>query len=279
MDEVRCFSHLMVALPCEAKPLVAHYRLKRLLHVHPFDVYEGGDGDVRLTVSGLGKTAMAAATAYTQALFDAPPTSAWINVGIAGHRSAPLGAPFMAHQIRDADTGKSWYPPLVFDVPCDTAAINTVSEPQRTYDGDCLYEMESSGFYETACRFVTSELVHCIKIVSDNVAFPAAGIESSRVAQWIASRLELVDTVRARLCEAALEIEGQTCPAVQAFASQWRFSSQQRLLLRRLLWRWHVLDGGGVPAPQHLLGKKSAAEVLAWLEDQVEQLPVRVDGR
>ncbi|MEN8259327.1 MAG: hypothetical protein ABFS02_01850 [Pseudomonadota bacterium] len=272
MVETGAMTHLMVALPCEAKPLVAHYGLKRLLRVKPFSIYE--NRGVRLTVTGIGKTAMAAATAYTQALFNPPAASVWLNVGVAGRAASGLGESFVAEKITDGDTGRSWYPPLIIDFPCNSAEVRTVSKAEDVYAGECLYEMESSGFYETACRFATSELVHCLKVVSDNAVSPATAIERRQVERWIRDKLSLIDEVRVRLAEAALMVAEEVCPAYSAFASHWRFTSQQRVLLRQLLWRWQVLEPMGVPTPLCLVGIKSASEVLKWLDERVGRLPV-----
>lgn len=60
---------IYAALPCEAKPLVQHFKLKKAFTVQPFAVY--GNDEICLTVTGAGKSAMAAGVAYTQALFAA----------------------------------------------------------------------------------------------------------------------------------------------------------------------------------------------------------------
>ena len=45
---------IYTALPCEAKPLVEHFRLKKDVTVRPFAVYLSND--ICLTVTGLGKS-------------------------------------------------------------------------------------------------------------------------------------------------------------------------------------------------------------------------------
>jgi len=53
---------IYAALPCEAKPLVEHFKLKKDTTIQPFAVYL--NQDICLTVTGLGKSAMAAGVAY-----------------------------------------------------------------------------------------------------------------------------------------------------------------------------------------------------------------------
>ena len=55
--------NILTALPCEAKPLIHHYRLNGR-QVHGFRIYE--NSDMRLIVSGIGKVAAAAACACLQ---------------------------------------------------------------------------------------------------------------------------------------------------------------------------------------------------------------------
>jgi len=47
---------IYTALPCEAKPLIEHYKLKKDLTVHAFAVYL--NNDICLVVSGLGKSSL-----------------------------------------------------------------------------------------------------------------------------------------------------------------------------------------------------------------------------
>src|SRR5690606_23929873 len=83
-------AHFVVALPAEAKPLVAHYRLRRRIGEEAFAVFE--NDRISLTVSGLGKPATAAAVGYTHVLYGKHKHAVWLNVGVAGHRQAPLGS-------------------------------------------------------------------------------------------------------------------------------------------------------------------------------------------
>ena len=82
---------IYTALPCEAKPLVAHLRLKKEIGIQPFAVY--CNDKLCLTITGLGKNAMAAGVAYTQALYAGIENPILINLGVAGHQSRTIGTP------------------------------------------------------------------------------------------------------------------------------------------------------------------------------------------
>ncbi|MGH9462066.1 MAG: hypothetical protein ACRD1X_12660, partial [Vicinamibacteria bacterium] len=104
---------LVVALPAEAKPLVSHFNLKPAREARGFKIYQ--NDDIALIVSGVGKIAAAAATAYLQAWTGNRPNGAWINVGMAGHRDLLLGKGVLAYRITDRATGETWYPPPVIE--------------------------------------------------------------------------------------------------------------------------------------------------------------------
>lgn len=266
------FSHLVVALPCEAKPLVAHYRLKRRLREAVFPVYER-DG-LCLTVSGIGKTAMAAAVAYSHMALGAQRHAVWMNIGVAGHRTHAIGHACLAHKVTDADSGRRWYPPLVFQPPCASGHVYTVARPKSGYPDPVLYDMEASGFYETATRFSTSELVQCVKIVSDNASSPATQVNARQVTELIDHHIGLIDGLLQQLRTFAGPLREEEPPLFEAFIERWHFTVQQQLQLKRLLQRWAILAPAEPPHIRNLGALKQAKEVLQWLERRVDELPI-----
>ena len=75
---------IFTALPCEAKPLIDRYKLKKDTNIQAFNIFR--NDEIILTVTGIGKTAMAAGVAYTQALFPAKLNPVMLNIGIAGQQ-------------------------------------------------------------------------------------------------------------------------------------------------------------------------------------------------
>jgi len=170
----------VVALQAEARPLVERFGLEPLAESHPFHVYRGERGWA--IVAGLGKAAAAAATAYLHLLSGGETGQVWLNLGIGGHGQRAVGDAFIGHKIQDAASGLSWYPPLVVDLPCPTAPFLTAERREEEYALPWVHEMEASGFYPTACRFSTSELVQCFRVISDN---PEATLERSPSASFV----------------------------------------------------------------------------------------------
>jgi adenosylhomocysteine nucleosidase len=159
----------VVALPAEARPLVERFGMAAVSEA-PFPVYRGEDRGEQawLIVSGPGKAAAGAATAYLHLAAGSAPGRVWLNVGLGGHGQRRLGEGVVAHKISDAASGGAWYPQLVVDSPSPTAPVLCVERMEEEYEPPWVYESEAAGFFPTACRFSVAELVHCYKVISDN---------------------------------------------------------------------------------------------------------------
>lgn len=265
---------IATALLCEARPLIEHYRLKRCLAETAFQTYQGSQ--VMLLVSGVGKTAMAAAVAYGQGLTRYETERVWLNLGIAGHRDLPVGTPRLVHQIRDQESGRQWFPPLVLRSPCRSETLVTVSQPQLDYPEPVLYDMEASAFFATAIRFVTSELVQSVKIVSDNAGHGPDQLDQGQVTELVAASLTTVTDA----IEALLDLQSQAAPVpgvhLTELAGKCYLTSQQRRQADKLLRRWQALAPETLPSEGQWPRFEEASQLLQWLRRRVEQLPVRL---
>ena len=269
----------VVALEAEARPLIEHYRLEHDGQASAFKIYRRTAGDdATLVVSGIGKVASAAATSYLHLAAGGEVDAVWLNVGIAGHGTRPIGEAVLAHRVVDRASGRAWYPPLVFKPPCATDQVNTVDRPERELSTPGAFEMEASGFIATAQRFASAELVHCLKIVSDG---PSTDLESltPRAAQrLVATHLSTVEAIAEACRPLARELRQLDAepPELQDCLERWHFTVTEQRELRRLLRRWRTL----VPElplpldeiPESVRGK----EVNRWLRDWLDSLPVEV---
>ena len=189
--------NIVVALPAEARPLLDHFRLRDKQHNTAFPIYR--NADMALIVSGPGKVAAAAATALLAGIRDTPAATAWLNIGIAGHAHHAIGSGYIAHRITDSATGTNWYPPQIHDLSMPTENLYTVDRPEDNYPAAALYEMEASGFFPVACRFSSSELVQCFKVISDNRTQATTAVTAKLCTQLITGKLadieQLVSTL------------------------------------------------------------------------------------
>ena len=269
MQQSQIKSFIFTALPCEAKPLVGYFKLKKDNSSHPFALYY--NDNMVLAVSGCSKIAMAAAVAYSLAKFQHSAHPVLVNVGIAGHKTANLGDLFAAHKITDVETGKHFYPQLVAKLPCPTLAINTVSTPETKYADECLYEMEASAFYEIAARFTSGELIQAFKIVSDNQESSINQIDAKLVSEWINTKVETIAESIKQLELLAQPLEIKDSRYYQMALEQWHFTVTAQLQLKALLQRWDVLTDNEELNFSGLELKHSNA-VLLWLEQKINDL-------
>lgn len=152
-----------------------------------------------MAVSGVGRRAATAATALL-AGEEGSAEAAWVNVGIAGHRTLPLGEVVLAHAVTDAASGRVWRLRPGFAPPCPTAAVTTVDRPETSYPEDVVYEMEAAGFCAAATRFAGRELIRVIKVISDNAAASPRHLTAGRVEELIERG---IDTIAAIVEQAA----------------------------------------------------------------------------
>ncbi len=182
---------LIVALPAEARPLIRRFGLARAAGGE-FAVWVAAE--VSLVISGVGQAAAASAVARLAADGHRAET-AWLNVGIGGHRSLPVGEIVLARRVTDTASGRVWRPPQVFEPPCATATVTTVDRPELEYPQETVYEMEAAGFCAAAERFARAELIQVVKVISDNVNASPERLTAARVAELIEDRIETIGLI------------------------------------------------------------------------------------
>lgn len=228
--------NIIVALMSEAIPLIEELDLDE----HSRSDVNGllfRNEDIVLAVSGIGRTRCAAMAEKVRQLPDQADSCAWLNVGIAGHRSRSVGDAFVANSVVDGETGKTWYPSQVLDVGCAADRVITVDSPETEYFANAGYDMEASAFYAAAARHATAELVQCVKVVSDNPDHHIAELTADKVTQLVARQVPAIKAAIVGLKELAVAIERRD-PAMGAekeFYERWRCSFSQRVIIKRLL--------------------------------------------
>jgi len=266
--------HFICALKCEARSLIAHYRLKHSTASDSFPLYISADKQISLTISGIGKINAAAATAFTHAFLHTEKQDIWLNVGIAGNRDLEIGEITLAHKIIDQTNNYVWYPQIIFSPPCPSVGILSCDEPATDYT-DSLFEMEAAGFYATACRFASSELIHVIKIISDNQQQPAEKMSESFVAGLVEEKLTTIDQIAHALGSLAnhLDRSNEIPDYYEQIIEQWRFTYAQKSILKSCLNRWHVLCPDENPMEEidkSLHGK----EVIYQITHKLDAFPI-----
>lgn len=255
------------ALACEAKPLIEAWKLSKQPASQPFTSY--GNSSRIVVISGIGKTAMAGAIGHTLARFTESQIPIMINFGIAGHGLQPCGEAYLANKVTDSETGKRFYPHLGFSLPCATSNLTSSSLPESNYETEGLYDMEASAFYEMAIRFSSCELIHCLKIISDNRQNPVTNFNEADVANWCGRQLPILDDLLDKLQQLRQSLAVSDMSLYQQILDELHFSATNTAKLKTLLQRWKVLKEN-----ENLRWRetnlRNGRELLTWLEKELE---------
>ena len=167
---------------------------------------------------------------------------------------------------------------MPFKPPCQTVELISVDQPENRYGKNAAYDMEASGFFATASRFNSSELVQVLKIISDNQANPAEQVSAKQVEEIISARLDIIDSVVQQLIQLSQQQTQQLPPTnlLNEFMQHWHFTVSQQHQLLRLLQRWQARSNEPLNIYQFRLKKNSKA-VLQLLERRIDRLPLRFE--
>ena len=235
--------HIFCALPCEAQPIIQHFKLCELKQFNLFRLYQSNDETISLTISGIGKLNMASAVSYHHACFNTDSSDIWLNIGVTGHQELNIGEARLTNKIIDEQSKSTWYPQIIFKAPCKSTTLISLDTPSTEYE-DSLFDMEASAFYQIALRLGTAELIHCFKIVSDNADQPASKVNADNVKKLIASHLTTIDKLLESLKPLSEELQSVLAEPenFQRFTEQWHFTQSEKIQLSRLLRQWNVLS-------------------------------------
>lgn len=270
--------NLVVAMGCEAAPLLRGLSLKSLPVEGGFRAWCDDTRETFLLQAGIGRVNAAAGVVALQELSGHPPCSAWLNVGIAGHADEEIGRLLMAESVHEESGGWVRYPALPAGLAMGTAPLLTLDRPRNDYRPGFLHDMEGSAFMATALRYSSMELVHCLKVVSDNRAQPlsTAGFSKARVESLLEPAVEGVVSMVAELRAPAQQRASRLAPpaAWQKLSEDYACSVAQAALLRRLLQRWDALfPGRELPDVKELASARgtAAGELLRQLEAGLDE--------
>lgn len=273
--------HLITALKPEARPLLEHFDLRPLPGNRAFPVYQNRNGDITLTRSGPGKAAAAAATKLTCALFKADKSHAWLNLGVAGHASLPLGQTALVAKITDAASGRTWFPSPVFSAALPVCELLTIEEPCADHQ-EVLFDMEGAGFFSTVSGCATTELAQTVKVVSDNAEHPPDDLTPTRISRLLEDNLAIIDALARQLLSFSEEERRRLHPGAdyEALIRGRRFTATQREQLKTLLRKWRALRPGGQRTTELLTqgatGPANAAQIIERLRAEVQNAPIRL---
>ena len=158
------------ALQLEAKLLIEHYKLKKEMDFKAFDFFR--NKNISLVISGLGKLNAAAAVSSILTRLNLKQITV-INFGLAGAtKDIAIGELFLINKITDYGTGINYYPDLLLKSSISHNSLLTFDQPVSQNDHELdstLVDMEASGAWLAASKFIGPESFDCLKIVADNL--------------------------------------------------------------------------------------------------------------
>ena len=234
--------HLVTALAPEARPLIRALNLKRCRDSKSFPLYMNKEEDIWLIVSGKGGVHCAAATNYLAGLNSYAPYAAWVNIGIAGHQTLSKGEIRLAHKVSHVSSLDSFYPTMNHNLSLESVGIISRDTPSPEYPENACVDMEGYAFCHNAKRFASTELVHCVKIISDNSQNPWSTIDLKSIPALIMQNIDALKKCFNELLKlSSIESEQTHIPPYYAeLSSKWSFTVSQEHQLKKLLTRWGI---------------------------------------
>jgi hypothetical protein len=184
--------YISVSLYVEAKPIIEYYDLKKDMYDRFYQIFKSDN--MTLIITGVGKIACAAATSHILSknlLFD---EDIVINIGICGAKNdVQIGTPYLINKIKDASTGKDYYTDVLLKHEFYENSIETFDKPVEDVSEleEALCDMESSGFYLSASKYVEQHRIFLIKVVSDRIGVDI--VDKNVVSSIIEKNLDKID--------------------------------------------------------------------------------------
>ena len=266
--------HIVCALKPEAGPLQEYFDLRPLAGAA--SICLNAQARISLTLSGIGKAPVAAAVTRTRDHFKADKSHAWLNIGIAGHASLPLGQAVIINKVTDAASGQTWYPSRVVTSALPAYQVLTLDQPGDKYREE-LFDMECAGYFQAASKGATLELVQALKIVSDNSDQPMSAVNPHLVNRLMVQNLPVIADIIGQLLDLSTLQQRLNDPGAEyhRLVGHRHFSVSQQHRLRSLLRKWRALHPGDTGLAERLAGSKTAAEILRRLQDDLNKSPIR----
>ena len=260
----------VIALRAEAAPIIKFLKLKNVNTQSNFTIYANEELGHALIISGVGAIKSAAATAFLKAYFNIKNHAAWINLGIAGYYTEPVGNIYQAIKVFSPVHQRTFFPGFRFSKIIPGTSLLTVNKAETNYNNLVLYDMEAFGFCEVASAFSCNELIFVFKIVSDTPENPIKKLKSSIIGDLINENLrglkELLSEIN-KLSE--LEIERLKIPdEVIEIENSIHFSKTNSFKFRQLYKKWKFANPRKTLKDLHF-SKKNAKEIISVLENNI----------
>ena len=163
--------HIFTALYPEAKPLIQALSLKKRATQTHYQQFLSEEGDLSLTITGVGPMQAAAVTASVLTDYDAGAQDQLLSLGTAARLTMCPASMYHVNKITEAATMRDFYPDMLLNTGLPEASLITgaklYTKQESGYAAD-LYDMEAAAIYQAASMFLGPHQMNFLRIVTDD---------------------------------------------------------------------------------------------------------------
>ena len=163
--------HIFTALYPEAKPLIQALSLKKRAAQTHYQQFLSEEGDLCLTITGVGPLQAAAVTASVLTDYDAGAQDQLLSLGTAARLTTRPASMYHVNKITEAVTMRDFYPDMLLNTGLPEASLITgaklYTKQESGYAAD-LYDMEAAAIYQAASMFLGPHQMNFLRIVTDD---------------------------------------------------------------------------------------------------------------
>lgn len=178
--------YIFTAIYPEAKALISLFDLKKESVNGKYQQYIDNKNQIRLIIMGAGSMAAAISVSHICTKYNICNQDRVLLIGTCGIFSTKYyqNNIYICNKIIEAETGKTFYPDVLYRHDFLESAILTLSmlyvKDKENFDNypyiadymintkEMLIDMEAAGFYQAAIHYVGTEQIIILKVVSDN---------------------------------------------------------------------------------------------------------------
>ena len=265
----------VIALKSEANPIIKNLGMSPVKKGTAYPTYKDTTGSHWLTISGVGYTAAAAASAHLHEKSQAPSWASWINIGIAGCGHGNYGTLYMVDKIYCETKARCEYPGVAVSTSLPRTSLLTVNQPKSDYTDQNLIDMEGYSFYATVSKFSCRELVVILKVVSDSPVVSLKNITPKNISELISDNMDNILSVVSKLEKLSeLEFKRQApLDVCDQVIRKWHFTVSQEHQLNYLVHRWAVAFPKN-DLMSELVNLESSKSVIKYLSQTLDAYEV-----
>ena len=102
--------------------------------------------------------------------------------------------------------------------------------------------MEASGFYSAASQYGISELIHSVKVISDNSSSSISKINKNKVKQIVRSKMSVIEIIldKLRLLSVEMQTINKQPKDYEYFLEKWHFTQTEKHQLHNLILKLNI---------------------------------------